>query len=128
MLKHVALEVKENDIQSFYVNILGGTISEQFTLSKEEANEIFKIPKDLEIYKLKLVNLHTKNQDLELELFVHETIEHDCLQHVCLQVENASNVFQKANKEHFWTHLRKSNKKETYFIKDHNDNMFEISN
>lgn len=128
MLKHVALEVKESDIQDFYINILGGTISEQFTLAKEVANNIFQIPKELEIYKLKLVNIQTKGKNLELELFVHDCIEQDCLQHICLQVDDPSNVFQKANEKHYWTYLRKSNEKETYFIKDHNDNMFELKN
>lgn len=128
MLRHIALEVKESDIQDFYVNILGGTISDQFKLGKEEANKIFQVPKELEIYKLKLVNLQSEGRNLELELFVHDCIEQDCLQHICLQVENASNVFQRASEKHYWAYLRKANNKETYFIKDHNENMFELKN
>jgi len=119
MVKQIVVKTKESDIQEFYVGILGGKITRHFTLNEKDAIRIYNIPQQLEVYELKL-------QNIRFELVVCEVFEQDSLQHVCLQLDNTSEVFTKALERHYWTHLRKSSKPETYFIKDKNNNLFEL--
>lgn len=43
MLQHIALEINKKDLQCFYVNILGGLIINNRTLSEHDANSFFGI-------------------------------------------------------------------------------------
>ena len=119
MIQHIALETTENDIQDFYVDILGGTISKTFSQNDEDSREIFQLFKPTKVHELDLPSL-------KIKLFIHDSIVKDSLQHVCLELANASDVFQKATKKHYWTYAKKSDDKETYFIRDNNRNLFEI--
>lgn len=119
MLQHIALEIKKEDLQSFYIDILGGIVENQVPLKKEDASNIFQINKEVPVYFLKI-------NDLILELFVNESIEHKSFQHLCITHDKALQVFQKAKENKYWTFLRKKENGFTCFIKDNNKNMFEI--
>lgn len=119
MLKHIALEISEKDIRDFYIDILGGEIVNQFVLNKEVTKEIFNIHQAVRVYCLSLKNI-------EFELFVHEYLNRNTLRHTCIEIEDASNIFNLAYKKNYWAHMRKSGKKNTYFIKDKNGNLFEL--
>lgn len=121
MLKHIALEVIKSDIQNFYIGILNGNVSRKFTLNEDESKELFDVSKQLEVHKLDVNNL-------QLELFVHESIERDSLCHLCLEVGEAKEMFNKAKDCGYWNRVRNSNGNETYFIRDKNRNMFEVKN
>ncbi len=121
MLKHIALEITESDIQDFYVAILGARIKNQFLLNEEDAEQIFNIRKSADVYYLSL-------DQVEFELFIHTNLPGDTFNHTCLTIANARKVFELANARGFWTHLRKSGDNETYFIKDKNGNLFELKN
>ncbi len=119
MVKHIVLEAKESDIQEFYVGILGGEITRQFTVNEGVASRIFHVPQKIEVFELGL-------QDMKFELFVHENLEQDSLQHLCVELDHASEIYRRANKQKYRTHLRKNESSQTYFISDNNGNMFEI--
>jgi len=119
MLKEVALKTTKNDIEEFYVGILGGKIEGHHTIDEKEAIKRFNIPQEIEVYDVKL-------QDMLLELFAYETIEEDSLQHINLQLANIPNTIMKAVEKKYWANIRKVNDSETYFIKDHNNNLFEL--
>ncbi|MBN1596814.1 MAG: hypothetical protein JW894_00825 [Bacteroidales bacterium] len=119
MLRHIALEIKESDLRDFYIEILGGKITREFTLNESDAKKIFNISGPLNVYELAIGNL-------KFELFIHDSLEQDSLQHICVQMDNPSEVFSKAIEMKYKTHLRKNNERETYFIKDNNGNLFEI--
>lgn len=121
MEKQVVLNTTRNDIQEFYVGILGGKITRHCILSEKEAVKILNIPEEHEVYELEL-------QNMQLELLQHEVIEQDSLQHFCFHLANASDAYQKAIKKHYSAHLRIRDGKETYYIKDKNNNLFEIEN
>jgi hypothetical protein len=121
MLQHIALEIREKDLQDFYIGILGGILENQVTLREEDASNIFQIDKKVPVYFLKI-------NDLTLELFVNEATEHKRFQHVCISHENALQILQKAKEKEYWTFLRKKEKGCTCFIRDANSNMFEIKN
>jgi len=119
MAKQLVLNTTRNDIQDFYVGILGGKITRHFTLSEKEAVKILHIPQQHEVYELEL-------QNMQLELLPYEVIEEDSLQHFCFHLNNASDAYHKAIKKHYSAHLRRKDGKETYFITDRNNNLFEI--
>jgi glycyl-tRNA synthetase alpha subunit len=121
MLRHIALDVHESDIQDFYIELLGGKITRQFTLDEAESESLFQVSGQIEVYKLNL-------NDLELELFVHESIIRDCIQHLCLEMINAQSIYSKAKESGYCNRIRNSGKNETYFLRDQNRNMFELKN
>jgi hypothetical protein len=119
MIKHLAFEIKEEDIHDFYMDVLGGHITRQFTLEKTDAEEIFSINKRVQVYGL-------NTDDLEFELFVADTDCGNSFRHLCLQVDDAEKMYRNAVKNEFRTHVRKSNDRISYFLKDRNNNTFEI--
>lgn len=121
MEKQVVLKTTESDIQEFYVGVLGGKITRHFTLNAEEAIKSLDIPQPQDVYELKI-------QNMLFELCPCEVFEQDSLQHMCLHLDNAPNAFRKALAHKYWTCLRKKDGKETYFIKDKNNNLFELEN
>lgn len=121
MENHVVLKTKESDIQEFYVGVLGGKITRHFPLNVEEAINNFDIPQAMEVYELELENKL-------FELCPYEAFEQDSLQHTCLHVYSPKKTYNKAYSHKYWTAFRKKNGKETYFIKDKNNNLFELEN
>jgi len=119
MTKQLALKTTKDDIQEFYVGILGGKVEGHHSIDVKEAIKSFNIPQEAEVYELKL-------QDMLLELYTYEACEEDSLQHFNLELEKATNAFMKAYGKNYWTSMRKIKDKETYFIKDKNNNLFEL--
>ena len=121
MEKQVVLKTTERDIEEFYVGVLGGKITKHFTLNAVDAIKNFDIPQPMEVYELKL-------QNMLFELCPYEVLEQDSLQHMYLHLDSAANAYMKAFAHHYWTNLRKKDGRETYFIKDKNNNLFELEN
>jgi hypothetical protein len=113
-VKHIGLQVSENDIQSFYVQILGFTIRGNFHLLEQEAYELFGIKKTVEI-------VYGRCGELDLELFIADGIQKS-FSHLCLSSNKASEMYQKAVESGYNCTIRK----ETYFIRDTNTNVFEL--
>jgi len=121
MLQHIALQIRERDVEYFYVAILGGTVENRTILKEKDASDIFQINKDVSVYYLII-------QNIILELFIHETVCKESLQHFCLVHKDALEIYQKAKEKNYWTFLKQKEHGNTYFIKDSNGNMFEIKN
>ena len=85
----------------------------------ERDDRIIALQKSLEVYEIEL-------QDIQFELFVYEVFEQDSLQHICLLLDDALKPFIKASEKNYWAHLKRGNEKESYFIKDKNNNLFEL--
>ena len=121
MLKHIAIGIAESDLKDFYIDILGGNITGHFVLKQEDAVQLFDINKQVDVYYLELDNI-------EFELFIYNNSDCKTFNHTCLEMNSGSEIFIHAQRSNYWTHLRKSNERETYFIKDKNENMFELKN
>jgi hypothetical protein len=121
MLQHIALEVREKDLQNFYIGILGGTIENRTILKEKDASDIFQINKEVMVCFLKIENI-------TLELFIHDAVDQESLQHFCIAYNDALKIYQKAKERKYWTFLREKEYGSTYFIRDNNGNMFEIKN
>jgi len=119
MLKHVALQVTESDIKNFYSEVLKGSISKKPTLNEEVSEDLIQVSKQIDVYNLELNNL-------KLRLLVHDSIEQDSLQHLCFEMQNAQEVYKRANEAGYWCRTRKSGDNDVYYIRDKNRNMFEL--
>ncbi len=115
-VKHIGLQVSENDIQSFYVPILGFKLSGTFHLSEQEAYELFGIRKSAEI-------IYGRCGELDLELFITDGIQKS-FSHLCLSSTKSREIYQKALESGYNASIRK----ETFFIRDSNTNVFELKN
>lgn len=121
MLVHIALDIIENDLQDFYINILGGTIVRQFVLNDSISSSVFQLPKSVDVTILDI-------QDVQFELFTNKA-ENECLpdyKHLCFDMKNAQEIRDKAVAGNYKIHERQGSAGITYFIKDRNNNMFEI--
>lgn len=122
-LKHVGLTVDKDDIQNFYIDILGFRAEREFQLNHELSESIFNIKNDVEVRYL-------VNNKVTLELFIFSKFEQNqFFQHLCLQMENCDEIYKKAKENNYWTFRKKNSKNQsTYFIKDKMNNLFELKN
>ncbi len=118
-LLHIGLHIIENDIESFYTNVLDCKIERTFSLQAEATFPIFNINKEVKIF-------YVNCNGIEFELFIGDKIDSPTFGHVCIQSSDAEKIFEKAKLMGYHTFIRKRNSKETYFIKDSNQNLFEI--
>jgi len=120
-IKHIGLQIREKDLEEFYVNVLEFKLLRTFTLSAEEADEIFGINQAVKI-------LFGGSKDIELELFINESPRTPTFSHVCFHTVHASEIADKASLKGYRTFIRGKDGKETFFISDSNHNLFEIKN
>ena len=119
MLRHIAIDIAEADLNDFYIDILKGKIVGQFELTKEDAIRIFNIQQSVKVY-------YVKYEDFELELFIYSNLARATFHHLCIETSDAGIFYKAARQQNYQTFVRKNNEKETYFIKDKNGNMFEL--
>jgi len=122
-LKHVGLRVNKDDIQDFYIDILGFRAEGEFQLNHELSESIFNIKNDIEVRYL-------ENNEVTLELFIYPNSDtHHSFQHLCFQMENCEEIYEKALEKKYWSFRRTNSKNQsTYFIKDNMNNLFELKN
>ena len=122
-LKHVGLTVSKDDIQNFYIDILGFRADGEFQLNHELSESIFNIKNDIEVRYL-------VNNEVTLELFIYPNSDtHHSFQHLCLRMENCEEIYEKALGKKYWSFRRTNAKNQsTYFIKDNMNNLFELKN
>jgi hypothetical protein len=119
MIKHVGIQVISEDIEGFYIGVLNGLRTSNRTIDKSIAGKIFNIQKDVKVSYVLCKNV-------EFELFVHEQKMPGSFQHLCLQVRNPKQIYQSAKSAGYQTIVRETEKNTSYFIKDKNNNFFEI--
>ncbi len=120
-LKHIGLQVVENDIEKFYQNILNFEILRTFNLSENITNEIFEIKEDVKV-------IYGNCEGIDFELFVSKKIKNSTYNHICIETENATEILEKAKQNGYKTYVRQNNENNTFFITDSNFNTFEIKN
>lgn len=123
MIKHIGIQIIDNDLINFYIKILKGKIKTSFNLYPELAKEIFSIEQTIEIY-------HMEIKEVEFELFIYnEARIYPSFQHICLQRIDAEEIYYNAVAGDYQAYIHQKNKsKENYFIKDRMNNIFEIQN
>lgn len=116
---HIALQVSEKDVNSFYIDVLNGEVTQTFELSREDSSEIFKIDKKVKVSQLTC-------EGIDFELFVDGKPPLPTFAHVCFQSLQAKEIFERAKLNGFQTYVRNNNSSATYYVCDTNSNLFEI--
>jgi len=116
-LHHLGIQVIEEDVENFYVDILDFKISRTFSLTNEKSIDTFDINESPAI-------IYGSCGDVEIELFISKSNLEKSFSHLCLQTENVENIVEKVKQKVYKIYVHKAN--ETYFISDSNNNIFEI--
>lgn len=119
IIKHIGINVVENDIETFYIDLLEGTIIKTFKLNPEIVSKIFNYNQEIEL-------IVVKYDTIEFELFLHSMRQFTSFSHICIQSYQAEKIAKKAKNKGFPSLTLQNNNKESYFISDHNYNLFEI--
>lgn len=118
-LLHIGLQINEFDLNDFYVDVLGGKIENSFTLNSADTQLIFGLNEEIKAYFVSW-------EGLMFELFVRDKILEKSCSHSCLISKNATTIANKAVEKGYSLYIRKKYEKDTYFIKDKTNNLFEI--
>lgn len=116
-IKHIGLQVNENDVKCFYEEIFRFEIARSFVLTLENSNNIFGIPNETKV-------LTGKCSEMELELFIHEKASVPTFNHVCFQTLRMAEIISKAKINGYKTFFLSGSG--TLFLSDSNQNIFEI--
>lgn len=106
----------------FYKGILGLAKTKEFSIDKNLMEKIFDIECDCQI-------IVYSNGDFAIEVFipgVELQKNEPMLDHLCLEVENREQFLRLCEVEGLTVKRIPKGDKELYFIKDYDDNLFEI--
>jgi hypothetical protein len=115
--KHIGLQVIDEDVDSFYIDILGFEPIRTMQLSAEESNDIFGINKKVSI-------LFGSCRGLDMELFISDSPRVISYNHLCIQTKYPQDMLSAAIFNGYRTFTRRKNVYETFFISDSNNNVF----
>ena len=120
ILNHIALSSNsEKDANLFFTEILGIPLIKKFNISKNLANKIFEINKNIEV-------LVYENNKIKFEVFITDKKYYKNFDHVCLEIYNKKELIEKCKENNIeYLYVDKDNKK-LLFIIDNFGNLFEI--
>ncbi len=119
-LHHLALSIQNaNEIQHFYVNLLGFKLIREFTISADLATKIFNIKESSQAFYL-------EGHGLALELFIDKNEKQNNFNHWCLSFTDREAFIKKAKEQRATIIRIYRDSHDLIFIKDANENIFEI--
>ncbi len=119
-LEHIALTINDSEeIENFYCDILGMRRIRDFILPKDVSVTIFGVESDIEVSFL-------EKGSLTVELFVSKLINKNPIDHVCITVPDRELMIQKAQQKGYAYTRIKRPEFDLVFLKDKNDNLFEL--
>ncbi|MCK5686744.1 VOC family protein [bacterium] len=119
-LQHIAIAIHDiEEIEKFYVNILGFEILRSFVLDKTLAEKIFNYPVSIKVFYL-------KHGDFELEVFIRPGASRLCFNHICISVSNREEYYRKVVKKGYNSVCIKRETSDLIFISDKCNNLFEL--
>ncbi|HPE34503.1 MAG TPA: VOC family protein [Bacteroidales bacterium] len=120
-LNHVALNIHQKDeLVNFYQNILGLHLAHQFELPEELSLKFFGMNQKLPAY------MYT-DDNVYIELFVHDQPVRPGVAHLCIEISNRENMIQKCTDHGYKVkRISRDNKPDLLFIEDKAGNCFEL--
>jgi catechol 2,3-dioxygenase-like lactoylglutathione lyase family enzyme len=120
-LNHLALNIDcIEEIENFYVDILGFRLEYEFEIPSSLAKKVFDIESDVKVYKV-------KNGNVFIELFVNSTNAITGFQHICFDVEDLDEIVLKCNEKGYQAkRIVRNDRPDLVFIKDKAGNIFEL--
>lgn len=119
-LEHIALSISDpEEINNFYVDILGMIETKTFVLSRALAKSIFDIEEEVSVFLL-------EKNGLLLEIFLAPGQKKHHFNHICLTVNDRETLFNKAAQNAYECIRIEREAFDLIFIKDKIGNIFEI--
>ena len=119
-LEHVALTITDpEEVENFYLNILGMNESRNFVLDRDLAVKIFGMDQAPSVFQL-------HNEDVFLEIFISESTGDHGFRHICLKVEDREELVNKAGQGGYSCTRISREYADLIFIRDKSGNIFEI--
>lgn len=121
MLRHIGIHINnQQEIEDFYVQVLGFKEFDRFELRETIAHEVFGTDQPVIVARLKQFSL-------TLELLVHPGYENKSLGHIALEYWKAAEVLDTAAKAGYpIVQFAKENGSLARFLRDKTGNLFEI--
>lgn len=116
---HIGLQVIEADVQAFYVEVLGFNCIRSFILPGKDADLIFDIERDVTI-------LLGECEGFVLELFIADALRQPSFGHCCFFSKRLVEMAKVAHDNGYKTIFRGKTGKETLFLRDAANNVFEV--
>ena len=117
---HVAICVsKAEEINDFYIKIIGMEELRSFTLNKSLAEKIFSVNKEIPVHLL-------KKGSLTLEIFIYPEKNTKAFDHICISTAHRKEMIQLANDEGYPVICIPREHNDLVFIGDKSGNLFEI--
>ena len=119
-LQHIALSVSDQqEVENFYINILGMEQIKNFVLRKELAADIFEINKETSVFLL-------QKDEVVFEIFITTEYRKQAFDHVCFPIANREEIVNKAILNGYKVIRIEREIFDLIFIKDKDGNIFEI--
>ena len=120
ILNHIALSSNsEKDANLFFTEILCIPLIKKFNISKNLANKIFEINKNIEV-------LVYENNKIKFEIFITDKKYYKNFDHICLEIYNKKELIEKCKENNIEYLYANKDKKKLLFIIDKFGNLFEI--
>lgn len=117
---HLALTINcENDIQDFYINVLGMKLVHSFDINKNLSSIMFNIDGSFPVFMM-------KKDEVKIEIFLSNHTRVDNFSHLCISVSNREQMVEEAKNRGYKTNVIKRAKGDLIFIYDKTGNPFEI--
>lgn len=121
MIQHIALSIGDiTEVHNFYTRVMGFEKVKQFSMYPSIAEKIFGFDESPEVFMM-------KRNEMELELFLSNQKIKQGWSHLCLSLPDAETIYNAAGNAGYQTILHEGRNGFTYFIRDKQNNLFEIS-
>ena len=118
-IKHIGLQVTQEDLSTFYVAIMGLKFLSDFKIPTKEAERIFGIAEEVKI-------IYATSEEIDFELFVSKS-NNRSFNHICIETKGDELINKITSQNQYKVSIReKRDKPNTYFLSDSNNNIFEI--
>lgn len=119
-IKHIGVNILQpEEIDDFYIDILGMEKTRSFTLSENLSSLIFKRPESVEVCML-------QKDNVVLEIFIADVEKAQGYPHLCISLENREETWYKAQDKNYECIRIARETSDLVFIKDKAGNVFEL--
>lgn len=118
-IKHIGLQVTQEDLSTFYVAIMGLKFLSDFKIPTKEAERIFGIAEEVKV-------IYATSEEIDFELFVSKS-KSLSFNHICIETKGNELIKKITSQNLYKVSIReKQDRANTYFLSDSNNNIFEI--
>ncbi|MCF8228383.1 MAG: VOC family protein [Bacteroidales bacterium] len=118
--QHMAMSCRDKEeINGFYIDVLGFELEKSFEINNELSARIFHIDKSADVFLL-------KNGNVRLEVFLNREDQQPTYRHICISVNEREKIVEYARQKNYTVERIERDKFDLIFIRDNSGNIFEV--